>query len=120
MPSLNMSGPYDLTKISIDANVRRTSPGNYVLGKVNDEGTFIVNYVGRSDTDVVQRLSNYIGHTKYKKFKFSYASSPKAAFEKECQNYHDFDGKEKLDNATHPQRPDASFWKCPVSGCVYY
>lgn len=40
-------------------------------------------------------------------------TSAKAAFEKECHNYHDFGGKEKLDNTIHPDRPAGSGWKCP-------
>ena len=110
MASLGMQGPYDLTNDEIDNQVTKTSAGNYALGRVSN-GTFYVNYVGRSDTDLNDRLKDWIG--KYKKFKFSYASSPKAAFEKECINYHDFGGKEKLDNEAHPDRPDNSNWKCP-------
>jgi hypothetical protein len=41
-------------------------------------------------------------------------TSPKAAFEKECKNYHDFGGSEKLDNKQHPERPDGTNWECPV------
>ena len=40
----------------------------------------------------------------------------KAAFEKECRNFHDFGGVEKLDNDIHPDRPDGAAWKCPVCG----
>ena len=44
---------------------------------------------------------------------FSYASCPKAAFEKKCKNYHDLGESEKLDNKSHPDRPTGSGWKCP-------
>lgn len=91
MPSLGMKGPYKLDNDTIDAVVTQTSPGNYALGRKNDEGTFVVGYVGRSDSDVNDRLKSWVGNTKRPLFKFSYASSPKAAFEKECENYHDFD-----------------------------
>lgn len=47
MATLNMNGPYELTTAKIDAVVTRTSPGNYALGYVNSENTFIVQYVGR-------------------------------------------------------------------------
>lgn len=112
MASLDMQGPFDLDNKSIDANVTKTSAGNYALGKV-ENGTFYVSYVGRSDSDVNSRLKQWVGE-KYSKFKFSYATSPKAAFEKECKNFHDFGGTEKLDNDIHPDRPDNSGWKCPV------
>lgn len=110
-----MKGPYRLTSSKIDEVVTRTSPGNYALTRRElNNGTFIVNYVGRSDDDVGGRLKNWAsGSNAYKMFKFSYASSPKAAFEKECGNYHDFGGKSTLDNENHPQRPKGTSWKCP-------
>jgi len=113
MQSLNMQGPYDLTSEDIDANVSEASAGNYALGHTKADGTFIVHYVGRSDTDVNGRLHDWTGK-EYEKFKFSYATSQKAAFEKECQNFHDFGGTEKLSNDVHPDRPDGTDWKCPV------
>lgn len=113
MASLEMNGPYQLTSNKVDEEVTRTSPGNYALGYTKDDGTFIVQYVGRSDSDVNDRLYDW-EDTKYKKFKYSYASTAKAAFEKECKNYHDFGESEKLDNESHPDRPNGSDWKCPV------
>ena len=110
MALLNMSGPYKLDKQTIDQQVARTSPGNYALGKKNDKGTFLVGYVGRSDSDVNARLKSWVGETTRPLFKYSYAGSAKAAFEKECENYHDFDPP---GNDTHPDRPDGSGWKCP-------
>ena len=45
----------------------------------------------------------------YTRFAYSYAPSAKAAFEKECRNYHDFGGDYgSLDNKQHPCRPEAS------------
>lgn len=112
MASLNMEGPYELTRSKIIEAVTYPSPGNYALGYVNDENTFIVQYVGRSDSDVATRLTNHV-REKYKCFKFSYATSPKAAFEKECRNYHDFGESRSLDNDYHPDRPAGASWKCP-------
>jgi hypothetical protein len=75
MPSLDMNGPYDFTQDKIDENITKTAPGNYALGRVNDENTFIVEYVGRSDTDLNQEVKSRLSKTKYKKFKYSYAPS---------------------------------------------
>jgi len=108
-----MEGSYNFTSSEIDRVVTRTSPGNYALGYTKDNDTFIVQYVGRSDSDVNQELKARLD-SKYKRFKYSYATSPKAAFEKECHNYHDFGGKEELDNEIHPSRPAGKDWKCPV------
>lgn len=112
MANLNMNGPYFFNKDKVDEVVTRTSSGNYALGYVNDENAFIVQYVGRADIDVNTRLKQHIGEP-YKRFKFSYASSPKVAFEKECRNYHDFGESKKLNNKIHPDRPQNSSWKCP-------
>ena len=112
MANLNMNGPYFFNKDKVDEVVTRTSAGNYALGYVNDENTFIVQYVGRADIDVNTRLKQHVGEP-YKHFKFSYASSPKVAFEKECRNYHDFGESKKLKNEIHPGRPKNSSWKCP-------
>ena len=101
MATLNMIGPYELTRSKINEVVTQTSPGNYALGYVNSENTFIVQYVGRSDSDVASRLRQHVGE-KYKRFKYSYATSPKAAFEKECINYHDFGESRLLDNSIDP------------------
>ena len=114
MASLGLEGPRDLDDDTVDEVITKTAPGNYALGYVNDKGTFIVLYVGRSDDDLNDRLYDWTDSTRYKSFKASYASSPKAAFEKECQNYHDFGGSEKLDNQYHPDRPDGTNWSCPV------
>ncbi len=112
MATLEMEGPYIFTSSEIDRVVTITSPGNYALGYTKDDGTFIVRYVGRSDGDVNRELKARLTN-KYSKFKYSYATSPKAAFEKECHNYHDFGGS-ALDNQMHPSRPAGSNWKCPV------
>lgn len=113
MATLGMEGSYTFTSSEIDRVVTRTSPGNYALGYIDDKGSFIVQYVGRSDSDVNQELKARLD-SKYKKFKYSYATSPKAAFEKECHNYHDFGGSESLDNKIHPSRPAGTNWECPV------
>jgi hypothetical protein len=111
---LGMQGPHDFGADKIDEVVTRTSAGNYALGDL-ENSTFIVRYVGRSDSDVNKELKSKLD-SKYSKFKFSYATSPKAAFEKECQNYHDFGGSENLDNKVHPAKPAGMNWKCPVCG----
>ena len=112
MPSLEMQGSYDLTNDSIDKVITKTSAGNYALGRIDKaDKKFIVSYVGRSDSDLNTRLKQHVG--KYPLFKYSYASSPKAAFENECKNFHDFGGTNKLGNDIHPDRPANTNWECP-------
>ena len=103
-----MIGPLRLTRENIAYHVTRTSAGNYLL--LNQRGN--IRYVGRSDTNVRDRLLQHVGEG-YAEFKFSYATSAKDAFETECRNYHDY-GEDNLDNGIHPDRPDNSpNWKCP-------
>jgi hypothetical protein len=107
MTSSGLSGPWEMTAAKIDAVVTKTSAGAYALGYTRD-GTFYIKRVGRSDKDLNARLKSYIGD--YKQFKCDYFSSPKAAFEKECGLYHDFNPD---DNVVHPDRPNGSNWSCP-------
>jgi hypothetical protein len=60
MRSLEMSGSYPLSDAAIDRALTRRSPGNYALGYM-DGDTFRVFYVGRSDSDVRQRLHEWVG-----------------------------------------------------------
>jgi len=112
MASLGMEyGPYAFTKEGVKKIPAKKSPGNYALGYLRD-GDFFPKYVGRSDTDLlaeVQKRLEWAG--KYSHFKCDYASSVKAAFEKECNNYHDFE--RQLDNERHPDRPDGTDYQCP-------
>lgn len=108
MASSGLRGPFPLTNESIGNNVTRKSPGAYALGSSKD-GTFYIYYVGRADVSVASRLHDHVG--KYDRFKYEYYGSAKAAFEKECRLYHDF---EPRDNKVHPARPAGSGWKCPV------
>ena len=109
---LDMKGSYQLTNEEIDERVSKKSPGNYALGYRDEEDKkFVVRYVGRSDDDLKQRLKKQV--EEYKRFKFSYATSSKEAFKKECKNYHDSGESENLDNTNHPDRPDDSDWECP-------
>jgi hypothetical protein len=60
MGMLGMSGSYPLTHGAIDDAVVSRVPGNFALG-YEDGGTFLVFYVGRSDTDVRTRLHEWVG-----------------------------------------------------------
>jgi hypothetical protein len=78
---LEMAGSYLLSDEGIDEALTRTSPGNYALGYM-DGDTFTVFYVGRSDSDVRQRLHDWVGMpTRYD----GYASSAKAPWEVHSQ-----------------------------------
>ena len=118
MGSLGVEGPFDFTSVEIDAKVLPRRVGSYVLGTLRADGSFNVRYVGRSDTDLNVELKKRLT-SKYPKFMFSYAGSSEDAFAKESQNYHYFGGKGRLDNETHPDRPNGlNNLVCPVAGCT--
>jgi hypothetical protein len=109
IPSAGLSTSHSLDLETIATVVSRKSPGAFALGRA-EGNTFYIRYVGRSDDDVAAALRGHVGN--YLSFKFAYLGSPRAAFEKECQLYHDF-GEAKLNNRFHPLRPSASNWHCP-------
>ena len=117
MPFLNMYGPYEFTKEMVDRKITKKSAGNYALGYLRND-VFVVRYVGRSDSDVNGRIKDHIGECdEYQMFKFSYATSPRAAFLEECRNWHDFQGPSgKLNNEYHPDKPKGTHWVCPECG----
>jgi hypothetical protein len=57
---LHMNGSYPLTDRAIDQEILRVSPGNYALGYMEDD-TFVVFYVGRSDSDLRAKLHAWVG-----------------------------------------------------------
>jgi len=115
MPSLRMEGPYCLDIATIDEKVSQSSPGNFVLGRKNEEGTFLFNYIGRANADLNSKLKSWIAKTDKPFFKFRYSVSAREAFQVECKNFHDFVKKEKK---RHPRKPADSNWKCPL--CKIY
>jgi len=108
-PSAGLSGPHLLDPETIATIVSRKSAGAFAMGR-SEGNTFYIRYVGRSDDDLAAALAKHVGD--YPHFKFAYFGSPRAAFEKECQLYHDF-GEAKLNNKFHPMRPYPDSWHCP-------
>lgn len=108
MANSGLRGPYALDSKSISTYVTVKSAGAYALGEVNASGGLDISRVGRSDTDVANRLGQQIGD--YASFKFEYYASPKAAFLKECELFHTFSPP---GNHIHPDRPKNADWKCP-------
>jgi hypothetical protein len=108
-----MRGPFPLTAEQVGLQVQSTSPGFYVHSK--DSSGNAGHYVGRSDTNVAERLLQWVG-SKYVRFWFDYAGSAKAAFEGECTWFHALGGTATLENQQHPGRPENTNWKCPKCG----
>ncbi len=111
MPESGLFGPHPLNEGSITAVVKGIGAGAYALGREDANGTFYVNYVGRSDSDLGKRLKDHVGN--YQSFKYGFfLRTANGAFLAECRLFHDF-GAYTLDNKVHPARPQGSDWKCP-------
>lgn len=130
MRSLDMDGPYPLTRQEIERLVARPGPGNFALGRITKDKRFVVRFVGRDDGDLRRALleclrqeprPGFLARTMGAEegnnaFKFSYAQSADAAYQKHCRNYHNFNTQGKLHNKRHPQPPPGVPVKCPVCG----
>lgn len=103
-----LKGPFALTDRAIDAEVSPGFPGVFALDDLDNGNGFHIVFVGRSDIDVNNQLHVYVGA--YRRFKFHCSASPQAAFDEECELFHDFVPR---DNAIHPRRPARSDWNCP-------
>ncbi|MEX2629802.1 MAG: hypothetical protein WD341_07675 [Tistlia sp.] len=128
MTSLDMDGPFKLDTPTVRQTVRGGLPGNFAIGHLDGDKRFAVQYVGRHDLDVLDGLMTTMragvgkpgltarlfgSQRQANAFKFSYAADQRAAFEKQCRNYHDFNGSGKLENAAHPVPPSGSGLTCP-------
>ena len=102
-----LAGPYRLAYEAIDAVVRR-APGVFALGHPDASGRFCVNHIGRADSDLKGRLLECIGSDLL--FKFGYFPTSRAAFERECELFHDIAPPR---NRVHPGRPSGTTWECP-------
>ena len=118
-----MGQSYPFNQDTIDENLLPERIGNYAYGYINEKGLFVVQYVGRSDTDLRHRITHGLDEyaknpaLRYERFKFSYANNPQEAYEKECRNYHDFGGEKGwLVNNVHPAKPDESDDTGPICG----
>ena len=105
-----LDGPHSLSAKSVERTITRKSAGVYVLSGL-EGGISNARFVGRSDDDVGASLKGGIGL--YSHFAFVYASSPKSAYEMECEIYHSTNPPE---NTGHPTKPADASWECPVCG----
>jgi hypothetical protein len=128
---LDMDGPFDLTRQAVQASVTQTMPGTFAIGHKDKAGRFQVQFVGRDDANLgaalMQAVARGIGRPGMmtrlfgskpaaNAFKFSYATSAQAAYEKQCRNFHNFGETRSLENPGHPAPPAGSGLKCPVCG----
>ena len=111
-----LQGPYRLERKTIDEVIDKILPGAYAVG-IPDGERFNVRLVGRSDYDIGARIKEFLGF--YPQFAFAYFDTARAAFEKECQLFHDY-APFALDSRLHPSRRAYSSWRCPRCGIFDY
>lgn len=122
MPNTGLPiGPLPLRPEFVQLHARKFA-GAYALSREDHPDTFIVNYVGRSDDDLLGRLLTHVRVGKYTHFKCGHAENAHKAFEWECRMFHDFGETRLLDNEIHPDRPAGVsallYLKCP--SCVVF
>lgn len=111
--SHGLNGNYRLTASEVNRVVTKKSAGGYALGrKLNANGAMPVDYVGRADYDVNDRLQDHVSEGIYNYFAFVYCAGVEAAYHKECELYHGFNPP---DNKVHPAKPWATL-KCRICG----
>jgi len=106
--AVELSNPFPLTPSMIDQKVTITSPGVYALG-YEYAGRFVVERVGRSDTDLNGRLKSDEYRGKYQSFRARYYPTAEAAYHAECELYHSHGGP---NNPNHPAVPWGNTLKC--------
>lgn len=105
-----MEGPYRLTGDQVTSWVPLPLPGVYLL---SDDGEEMLR-VGRCHDHMAACLKGWVGW--YRLFWFDYALSPRAAYQRECELYHQHAPR---DNQSHPQAPSRTRWLCPVPQCPF-
>jgi hypothetical protein len=99
----------DLGSRDIVASVPKNATGVYYLGSLNN-GEFILKYIGRSDTRLLNRLLDHAKKGCYTKFSFELTETIFHAYRIECREWHN---DIQLDNKVHPRAPKNLPYECP-------
>ena len=92
--------------------------GNYWLGHFSADGSFIVRYIGRSDTCLKRRLLEHAKKGKYEAFIFRKTEQIKESFDIECREWHLLKNIGQLDNLIHPDSPTRLPYKCKYCSSI--
>ena len=114
-----MNTIFALVNEEIDNNVSEGRAGVYLLLCFDPkQNSWLVRYVGRSDTDLNARLKQHCSK-KYDAFCFEYATTPLEAYYGECRYYHRYGGdRNLLDNEYHPDAPKGLAEKVVCPYCI--
>ena len=108
-----------LNRDIITQNVARKLIGNYWLGDFSSDESFIVRYIGRSDTCLYRRLKEQAAKQKWEAFVFrptdQKSGSITEAFNIECREYHLLN---PVDNMMHPDKPSGLHHTCAYCNLI--
>lgn len=108
MASSGLFGPYALDNDTLDNVLKGTGPGAYLLGEPAPNGEVYVDYTGRADSDLKDRLRDHVGTATL--FKYGFFKTAEAAYLAECRLFHDFNPPR---NTIHPAAPKGTLTTCP-------
>lgn len=104
--------PHRFTAAVVRRVVLLPGPGAYALGR--DDGGFTVEYVGRSDHSVRDRLARHERLGDFDYFIVRYPRGSQSAYLLECAFWHaSVDGGRQLENVIHPAAPRGFGLECP-------
>ena len=100
-----------LDRKTVTENVARKSIGCYQFGNPDQDGKFVVGYIGRSTKCLRTRLIEHPKLGDFTLFRFVTLTSPREVFDTECRWFHLFRDKSQ-DNLRHPDSPRLLNYKC--------
>ena len=105
-----------------EANAERFAWGlcgvYWILSEI--DGDLVVTYVGRSRSNICDRLLKRVNESDYSHFRLRETANELTAFHAECREFHRYGGTRGLDNIAHPPRPAGHRGRgsmCCVRGC---
>ena len=112
-------GPFKLEREIVAKMVGDQVAGNYRLSMCDENEDFCVDYVGRSDKQLMERICDHISEG-YKTFVWRPQNTAEEAYKQECAEFHNFGGdigllKNDKDEG-HPNSPEGLKLKCSICG----
>ena len=100
-----------LDRQTVINNVARKSIGCYQLGNPDQDGNFVVGYIGRSTRCLRTRLIEHPKRNEFTLFQFVVLKTNREVFDTECRWFHLFRDKSQS-NLRHPDSPRILNYKC--------
>ena len=102
---------YVLNKNNVTKHVMRARIGTYILGEFDRANRFIRRYIGRSTTQLHERLSRHASAQQWPAFQVHYWTTVEEVFQMECLLWHQ--NRDTIVNKRHPDSPRGLNLTCP-------